>query len=175
MNDERSNDDSAKLSGGSLPKTVAAVWNEAHMRYLALRREYPGAGPEIRNFDNAWNVWSTNRPAPNGPDPLVYANRVLSFYEKAGSAAAAEHARALPALTQRALPAYWMIGADLARLAASIDATRPTASQRQDNLLATPIHTKDGFKEHIDLVAIDLAKIVAAIDTLRAESDFCRR
>ena len=64
---------------------------------------------------------------------------------------------------------YWLIGTELARLAASIETTRPTSPQRQSD--ASPeivIGTEDELKKHLDLVEADLAKITAAIEAVRA-------
>ena len=166
--------DHANLSGESLSKMVASVWNEAQARYLALRHEYPSAGPEISNFDNAWNIRTTNCPPPTDPEALVYANRALSFYKKGGIAAAAEHSQGLRsrlAYANRALPAYWMIGTELARLAASIEATQPISPQRQLAASAeVSIGTEDELNKHIDLLEAELAKITAAIKAVRTET-----
>ncbi len=163
----------ANLSGESLSKMVASVWNEAQARYLALRQEYPSAGPEIINFDNAWNIRTTNCPPPTDPEALAYANRALSFYKKAGIEAAAEHSQGLPArlaYANRALPAYWMIGIELAQLAASIEATRPTSPQRQlSGSPETPIGTEEELKKYLDLLEADLVKITTAIKAVRAQ------
>ena len=40
----------AHLSGSSLPKVVASVWNEAQALYLLLRQEYAGSGPRDQQF-----------------------------------------------------------------------------------------------------------------------------
>ena len=163
----------AALCGLSLPMVVASVWNEAHALFIALRREYSAAGPEIRNFDSAWNVWTDNAPSPNDPEALVHANRALLFYKKANSAAIAQHAQDQErpdrlAFANRTLTDYWEIGADMARLASIIEATRPTASAGHAGSPAeVPIGNEDELKAHIDAVEANLTKIASAIKAVR--------
>ena len=157
-------------SGSSLPKVVDSLWNEAQALYLLLRQEYSGSGPEISNFDTAWNVWTDNRPHSADPEGLIYANRALLFYKKANTAAAAQHAETQTpperlAASRAAMATYWKIGADLVRLASTIEATRPPPS---DPSPKAPTVTQDRLQACLDEVEAALSKIMADIKTIRS-------
>ena len=164
----------AILSGRNLPKLVASVWDEAHRLYVALRQAYPAAGPEIRNFDSAWHVWTANPPSPNEPEALVHANRVLLFYQTAHRATATQDrqdhdSRERLAFANRTLTHYWEIGADMARLASIIEATRPTSADGNPKSPAgVPIGNEDELKAHIETVEARLTTIAASIKAVRA-------
>ena len=155
----------AELGGSSLPKVVASVWKEAHALYLLLRRGCSEAGPERSNFDSAWNVWTDNTPDHADPEALIYANRALSFYQRANSSAAVANAE-IPANPELngALASYWTIGEDMARLAGTIEATRPTPSAI---LAGGTIGTEDELKAHLDEVEAGLARVLAGLRAIR--------
>ncbi len=159
----------AHLSGSNLPKMIASVWAEAQALYLILRQEYSGSGPEISNFDSAWNVWTDNRPHSADPEGLIHANRALLFYKRANTAATAQHAEtqtppARLAVLRAAMATYWDIGAEMARLASTVEATRPMTS----NLSAeVPVVTEETLKIHLDEVEAGLSKIMADLKAIR--------
>ena len=159
----------AHSKGGSLPKVVTSVWNEAQALYLLLRQEYAKTGPEISNFDTAWNVWTDNRPHPADPEGLIYANKALLFYKKANTAATAKHAETQTspelAASRAAMATYWEIGAHMARLASAIEATRPTPSNPSPE---APTVTQDRLNAHLDEVEAALSKIMTDIATIRS-------
>ena len=160
----------AHLKGSSLPKGVASVWNEAQMLYRLLRQEYSGSGPEVSNFDTAWNVWTDNRPHPADPEGLIYANRALLFYKRAHTTATAKHAETQTAserlaASRAALATLWEIGADMARLASTIEATRPASSNPASE---APAVTPERLQAYLDEVETALSKIMADIKTIRS-------
>ena len=163
----------AILSGLDLPDVVASVWNEAHALYLSLRQGYSVTGPEIRNFDSAWNVWTANPPGPTDPEALVHANRALLFYKKANIAATAQQSEAENrperfAFATRTLMRYWEIGADVAHLASVIEATRPIAPEGpSEGPIEVKVGTVDELKAHLNAVEASLARISASIKALR--------